>query len=426
MTGKIFRAVILAVWFLAGSIYPVSAAQAVVDEVNLAGPQAYPILYQQPSEINVGLNDHFIVSDYGLGLIWNINPVTAQYNLNDFGMGGLTDAHQGPNGAYWFTDNQDTVYYADVSHAVYYGWTPAFSEINIQLAAMAVTSQNTVWLADYYGVVNGLYRLTNTNGTADFCTFEPALGNGPYDTNTIDLIFKDGFLWAFNFQLKQILRLNTVPQGDLYTLEVWQTPIPEIAFATLEGWVLDFDDQGNLWVGGDFQSIPTGSENYFGIIYKFNPVTKVFSAYSVPIENTATMGVTLLNGKVWFANLSGLIGEMDPLAATPYYSEEIAEADHETLGLNANCTSVATTESLDPPLTQQGTLSFTDQSYPVDSSHTGWTLYQVPDAYTHWGINNAQNFVVVSGRNQTGSVPYLVRFSPPAGQYSVFLPLIRR
>ncbi len=426
MLGRILSVTMLAAALLWASIQPVSAAQAVIDEVNLADPLVYPVGGQQPGEINRTDSGNLILSEYGLGFIWEINPVTGQYTLYDFDNGGLTDAHQGPNGAYWFTNNQDTIYYIDEPHDVYYNWVPAFGDGNVQLGSLAVTAQNTIWLADYYGVQNGLYRLINNNGTAEFCSLEPAAGLGSYDTNTIDLIFRDGYLWAFNFQLKKILRLNTIPNNGTFTLETWQTPIPEIEFATLEGWVMDFDDQGNLWFGGDFQPIPSDPENYYGIIYRFNPNTKEFSAFAVPQIDTATLGISILNGKVWFANFVGLIGEMDPQTVTPYYLAPISEANHSTIQLSASCTSFPSNPAVMPGYIKQGTLPFIDKSYTLDNSHPGWMLYQVPDSYSHFGINQAQGNLLVSGRNQSGGYPYLIRLSPPSNQYAVFLPLIKR
>ena len=413
-------AVVLLMALLGGVISgPARAAEITVDQVNLRGTYQYSA---SPWEINPDSLGNLIVSDSG-GVIWKINPLSGAYTLYDTAIPNLSDAHP-VSGGYWFTDYLNGVAFTDLTDSYYW----IFQEVGMDpsdysFGALELDPAGNVWIVEYFGASSRLYKANKNNeNTATICPLVKAVGDPYYGTYAYDMVEYGGFLWFYNYFTDRIVKFNPVADGNQeYTLEHWATEVE----GEIEGRTIEFDANGNLWISGG------GA----GTILRFNPATKDLDTYSAPLrdyfpggdlEVPSIEGVTVVGNRIWYADLWGSVGELDP-AASHTSTNLTTNTNSIKLKLSSTCAPLTAIKTGNYP-SQSGTLPFVNQPVTLDTTTPGWAVYVLTTSDVLSGINNAQGVVLVSEPNESSpQLSKLLRFKPStAPEFKVFLPLIIR
>jgi len=421
MRAKFLYLLILVSALIITIVSPASAAEFVLEEADLKTSNPYSNLIH----VNLDNLNNLIVSDE-YGLIWQVNPSSGGYTYYDTTIVNLTDAHRSSN-KYYFTNGVNGIGYAEPSTGKSFFWNYDVDNIAIyKFGSLAIDGQGGIWVADYLGpeispgsyIGGSLYKFQTAGSssapTADICPLRASQGDN-YETWAYDLVFYDGFLWYYNWNDDLIYRLNpTLNAESQYELKSWATGMADNDF--IEGRVLAFDASGLLW-------IPGGAS---GTIMSFDPVSQVLSTYTVPVSPTSVEGVTVLYGKVWYADYLGSAGVLDPIQAPHTHSDPLPST---TIYLpEAQCVSLGAFDQVYFYETKPGTLPFTERAITPTNPESGWTVIPLTPNDELNGINAAQSAVLITDTWRGDSVPSarLLRLKSEPGGNKVYLPAILR
>lgn len=396
---------------------PALAAQVAVDQVNLRDEYEYS---NNPWDIFPDGHGNLIVSDDGR-IIWKINPVNGNYSLIDTAVPNLASlaSARPAEGGYYFSDFDDYIGFTNLTSSTVWKIPYEVNQLDHSLDHVNIDSSGKVWFIENDSSDSKVYFLTRLNTSATVCTLTPVTGLPnltDYGTYAYDLDYHGGYLWWFNWYAKKIVRLNPVPDGTgRYLMVSWSVPVDSTAIGGREN---DFDTLGNLW-------IPGGAS---GTILRFNPATETLTIYDSPTAGRSMEGLTISNNKVWFADLNGAVGVLDPLDPGVVIRSETdlsSEYHAEYFKTFDPCSVLSGITTTNYP-SQSGTLPFIDRAVTPDTTHPGWMIFPLGDEEPS-GINTAQGVVLVSAPHSDFTLRKLLRFKIENGtEYQVYLPLILR
>lgn len=172
-------------------------------------------------------------------------------------------------------------------------WTPPQADYGIM--GIAVDKQNHVWFAEQNaGYIGEFFPTTET---FHIYPTTPRADKGP--SGPQDLAFdQSGNLWFTELSADRIGRL------DVATGQLREYPVPGSGATSFVGpYGLVVDTQGYVWF----------SELSGFKIVRLDPATGAMKSYTPPTPNVSIMEVVAApDGSIWFAELPGELGRLDP------------------------------------------------------------------------------------------------------------------
>jgi streptogramin lyase len=321
-------------------------------------------------EVSLDGSGDLWISDYTAGELWQVDPARGVYTT--FPVSGTPgDAQPDENGKIWWVDTENfQIRRLSPDLNLMDQWDIPGSS---KLYGLRVETPEKIWATD--ASLPYLYGLNLTS--SQVCTYTiPDEGSSGY------LVLDNGQIWSGDWINERIYRLD--PGLNQYTF--WQLPAGSVP----EG--LAFGPSGNIWWSSFNQ----------GILDRLDPGTGQLSRYNIP-EGTLPEMIAWINGSLWYGEDSlGTIGLLDPLEAsfTPItLTKQILPVTPQCGGIQAS-KPVAIT-----PIT--GTATFNPNTYPVLVDALGWTIYQLPDKASPWGIIHRERdaWLVDSNRQVLVKIP---------------------
>jgi streptogramin lyase len=330
-------------------------------------------------EINPDEQDNLWVSDIRADEIWFIQPDSGKYTLYE-GIDSVSDARLGNEGEVWWTDFSQSIGLLNLSNLTITLWEVPGAG---QLVGTAFDN-GFVWSVD----VNQPDAYRFDPQTKQICTF-PLLENGGGEY----LLAQSGAVWIPDWNQDRMYQL--IPANNQFNS--WQLPKD----GHPEGLVLDA--QRVLW----------WADPKLGEIDRLNPTTGEMTAFKLPVGIQPEM-VTIQEGLVWYSeDWDGTTGFIDPSTA----QGESSALTKTTHSVTPTCTSSGSGITYSVTATTD-TLSWASASFVETYNQDGWTIYQLPDGSSPWGVAGVgdQIFIADQGRQK------LIRIGP--GVSSVYLPVV--
>lgn len=399
---------LLVLILLAGTITTVHATWP-ADEAGLSNT-----IY--PYEVNPDAMGMLWISSFGVGEtdpgeVWQINPATSpmqytKYVIQFFQNGKLvpgnpSDARRDGEYFWWADGFSPVIGRAEVANGDYLLWEVPGAET---FYGSAIDDTRRFWAAEWpadYPIQEGkepnLVQVTvgGDNISADICTFSlPDMGGTRY------MAYDNPYLWLGDEINSRLLRLNVLN----YHYDSWDLPVGRTTFG------LTVDGEGDLWFAD------------WNALGEFDVDIEKLIVFGLPIAGLPQM-VAIGTNMVWYSgynNTLPTVGRLDP-TIQPTDQQDLSPSWTEGT-LTPNCDlSVAPVANDYLPM-GTGSRGWGDISYDQLVDGGGWLVLKMLEDSSPWGITylNEMIYVVDFGRKS------LVKFPAPAGEYSVFLPLILR
>lgn len=389
---KMFSQAVLILVLLVILVVPLRASAA----VSLA--KADLLLADTPSRIHAGADGRIYIIDDGMDTIWRINPSGSSYA--QFYMAGVRDAMPDTGEKIWYTDGAKGFGYIDTHGGAnqMYSWTAPEIGGNTTNLGPLVVINNQVWMATWFSTSFGVYQfsLNGANGP-ELCHY-PVQG-GAYASSAVEY---GGRLWWLHWSASNGKIMSLSADGSLegYYLN---RPISQRAGLTSQG--------GYLWWAEDTIN---------GKIARFNPSNGNMTTYTLPL-GTRPVGVTALNGGIWYTDASGTFGRLDPDSA----GDATVELN-QTLPViqDPTCQNYPMPQAINnPPV--MGNLSWSTMDSTITNPRAGLAVYSLPSGIVPLGITALGSSLWIADDEDPGKTNKVLRFDVPAN-YGVFLPAIRR
>lgn len=332
-------------------------------------------------ELNLDQDGDLIVSDYGAGEVWQINPATNVYTIYQ-GATSATDARVDSSGNMWWTDiDSNIVGRYSVGDDTVTEW---FIESAQWLFGLAIDDQDRIWVGDAFDTAMFRIDLANTQ----LCTYT-------INTRSDYILYDEGDLWLGDWFEDRITRLDT--ETNVYYR--WHLP----PGSSVPGGMA-MDDQSKLW----------WADPGLDALASLDPVTNILTTYTLPSGYSDPKMVSTASSGVWFSEQGvGTAGLLDPAQATGITTTLTVSGpssgtpDCQALGTGTNYASS----------TMTGTVSWSGVTLNLLSDEDGWLIYELPQDGDPWGIANLLNraYVVDQGRQK------LVAIEGPATLSTIIL-----
>lgn len=312
-------------------------------------------------EINPDDQGWLWISDFDAGQIWGLEIASGFYEVYPV-LGAPGDARRVGDDLWWADGQTGILGRVSTIDGVYTRW-------NVDgvggFYGTAVDAQGRLWAVD--SVEPYLYRLNPDAG--ELCAFSlPQEGNLDY------LLHQAGYLYAGDDVNDRLLRLRISDS----TLDWWQLP----AGSSVSG--LAMDGEGDIWY----------ADSNLNLLAEL--VLSEDKLNSYPLPQLAEPGMLAVQGgRLWFSDLKGSIGLLNPAAVTP--SVDILDSD--SIVLEPSCDEIAIDSTGDLTITVDE-LTMNPDTYPTIVSSGGWQMYQMPVGASPWGIafESGKVWVVDNGR----------------------------
>jgi len=331
------------------------------------------------------------VSDYTAGEIWKVDPVSNAYTVYE-GLVSASDGRLDNSGTLWWSDYDGGKLGRLVPGAAQGTVWPLQSGANP--LGIAFDSSGLVWVADVS--MPDIYRFNPSS--SQLCTY-PVPNDGTADY----ILFENDRIWLGDTTLGRILRLN--PNDNTYT--IWQLPVDSYPQGMAQ------DGNGDLW----------WADEGLKVLGRLNPQSNQITTYAVPVSTTTVAlpeaeglvalerlvrksnqkltgvlsttveetalpeTVAIKNGYVWYTDMSGKVGRLDPALA----SGSSATISPSTATGTLTCSTITGT-----PIDvseRKGTMTWTDVNYPIDQNSDGWLIFDLPIGAAPWGLAVGDNIV---------------------------------
>lgn len=340
--------------------------------------------FGEPFEINRDASGHLWVSDNRADEIWQLNPTTGVYTVYE-GAANVTDARRDPSGDVWWTDfTGNRLGRISLSTNSLTLWSLGAAG---NPRGTAVDDAGRVWATDSFAPhVYGF-----NPGTTELCTYTV-----PDNGASVYMVARAGEIWLGDWRQDRILKLD--PTSNRFT--IWQ-----LAAGAYPGG-LAADGSDNLWWVDRNQ----------GIVAQLEPASSRLTTYPLPAGSSPRM-ISVSGGRVWYSEVtSRTIGMLDPAVATGTSSPLVTT----TAPVTPSCNSLGSgmTTAL---ITRTGNIVWTAAEYPTLVDGGGWTVYQLPQYASPWGVAGGDDWVSVVDRGRRK----LLRL-PSQVTYQLFLPVVLR
>jgi len=204
------------------------------------------------------------------------------------------------NGMWAVDHHANTLDYINFStHIIHYYHVPTS---NAGVWNIAAGADNAMWFTEGFVAKIGRIEL------AHFTISEYAVPNqgDPYDVT----LGSDGNMWFTEFAANAIGRITTAGAITIFPLSHAKSAPRGITNGP-DG-ALWFVEQNNHYpLDGRRTKGPVPNYNYYGRIGRINPQTHQISEWTLPTPNTYPEGIVGRGNKLWFAETSGYVGEID-------------------------------------------------------------------------------------------------------------------
>ncbi len=299
-------------------------------------------------ELNRDMSGSLYISDYQLPAIVVVNPSTGAYTRHTFSLSAAfvvtpSDAKPDANGNIWWSDYFSAFGRLNPSTSQVTYWDLA--ALALAPAGLAFDTSGRVWLTQRQNT-----RLLRFNpSTNELCRFDVG-GGGDY------IIAYGGWLWIGDSQAKRILRFDP-STNQLRWWNLGSSAFPK---------GLAFDGDGLLW-WADAQA---------GRLGRLSPNTNQAITFALP-GGTQPVAVTPGVEVVWYTDLSGTVGFVDPARAS-------GNSLSITTGNSTPSPTCSTVSSGTQTATKaNGTFLFSTVNWPLlAGAPTGITVYTPPNSPT--------------------------------------------
>jgi streptogramin lyase len=319
----------------------------------------------QAYELNQDASGNLIVSEYGAGEVWQVNPATNVYTVYN-GITSATEAKVDSAGNVWWTAVDMVGRYSISNDSV----TEWFFENAIDLKGLAIDSADRIWVEDNF--YQELWRIDITN--TQLCTYT-------FNTRSDYIIHDSGDLWLSDWANDRIFRLDTLT--DSY--DRWQLPSSNPS-SFPGGLTLDGDNK--LW----------WADHGLDALASLDPATDLLTTYPLPMGSDPQM-VTTGNDGIWYSEQGdGTVGRLDPATAVGITST-LTVGNFSTTPV---CGFLADGVHSSPPLPTGGVASWTGVTLDLLMDANGWQIFDLPPGGLPWGISNLNDktYVVDQGRQK--------------------------
>jgi streptogramin lyase len=331
-------------------------------------------------EVNPDTGGNLWISDVFADEIWQLDPRAGVYTIYQ-GMPGASDARRDSEGDVWWANYVDNhLGQISLSANQVTTWTlPGAGKP----WGTAVDDSGEVWVTDSFEPQ--VHRFDPD--TQQLCTYMvPDAGISDY------IVAEGGYIW-----LSRLLRLD--PTTDEFT--IWA--LPEGAFP--EG--VAVDESGHVWA----------ADSGLSRLVELQPETNQLTTYMLPAGIWPEMLVPH-KGLVWYTeDYSGTVGVLDPATA----NGTTTTVTSTTQSVTPACDNLGPGTSA-PLVTSTGGTSWASTVITTVLDSDGWTIYELEQGSSPWGIAAVQDdvFVVDEGRQK------LLRLSVKGieEKHRLYLPLI--
>jgi streptogramin lyase len=293
-------------------------------------------------ELNRDAAGTLYASDYDLGVILAVNPVTGAYTRFKFDH-TPTDVKPDVEGALWWSDFLSGFGTTDPNSGLTTYWS---LDASLSPSGLTPDASGNIWLAQSSAAA--LLRFTPTS--RQLCSFNVfgASGGGDYP------IFHDNMIWVGDTVANRILRFDPATNQ----LRSWNLPTGSAAPRGLA-----FDTDGRLWWAGQ----------QLGQLGRLAPDTGEVAIYALSASARPLM-VAAGVGVIWYSDESGKVGALAPARAVA----SVATLASDTATVTPTC-SVLPAGSTLTAVKSSGSLSFTAKTWvTAPGSPAGVTAYMGP------------------------------------------------
>jgi len=221
--------------------------------------------------------------------IFKIDPETGDYEgfsyLSGYDLSDMTlqDAENA-----WWADGSQMFGSLNTGNQKIETWDVSNAFEDLPQFGPLVYDQGDVWLADSISSYYGFYRFNPLNN--QLCMYENPI-NG---IHAADLALHDGYIWALDWSLDALMRINP---GDGQLVKILLGREIGIFDANLQS------DGTYLWLTQDVDD---------GEILRYNPETLILTVYDLPAGEHPRHLSLGEDGTVWYTNKTGSFGKLDP------------------------------------------------------------------------------------------------------------------
>lgn len=333
---------IIALFLIGGSAIPAAANMGVGEATAGLSDSAL-------WELNRDSAGTLYISDYRLPAIVVVNPTNGAYTRHTFSLSAAfvvspSDAKPDASGNIWWSDYFSAFGRLNPNTSQVTTWDLA--ALSLAPAGLAFDSSGRVWLTQRQNT--RLLRFNPSNN--ELCRFDVG-GGGDY------IIAYGGWLWVGDSQARRILRFDPAT-NQLRWWALGGSAFPK---------GLAFDGDGLLW-WADAQ-VP-------GRLGRLNPNTNQAVTYALP-GGAQPVAVTPGVEVVWYTDLSGTVGFVDPARAS---SSSLSITTGSSTP-SPTCSTVASGAQTATKST--GTFLFNTVNWPLlTGAPTGVTVYTPPNSPT--------------------------------------------
>ena len=143
-----------------------------------------------------------------------------------------------------------------------------------------------------------------------------------------------------------------------------------------------------------------------GALGRLNPANNQIRTYTIPAPSEPQpepIMVASNNGQIWYTNLSGSVGRLDPAAA----SGTTSTVSPSSAPVTPVCASAGSGTAIDVSQ-RSGTLTWGAADYPLVQDQDGWTIYGLPQGAAPWGLAANSNNVWFNDQGSPGQRPQML------------------
>ena len=206
----------------------------------------------------------------------------------------------GPDGNIWFGEGSTGKIASVTPTGVITEHQFSFFGVSV---GITTGSDGNIWFTDQTD--HAVWRFELSTGTfTEFPTPTPNSFPGDITTGS------DGNMWFTEFAANAIGRITTAGAITIFPLSHAKSAPRGITNGP-DG-ALWFVEQNNHYpLDGRRTKGPVPNYNYYGRIGRINPQTHQISEWTLPTPNTYPEGIVGRGNKLWFAETSGYVGEID-------------------------------------------------------------------------------------------------------------------
>jgi streptogramin lyase len=319
-------------------------------------------------EVNRNGDTYLYISDSGAGEIWVVNATSDGYTRYT-GLTGATDARPEADADIWWTDSATIFGRINVAAGTVTRWdlTNVDPEVEYDLGGLTLDAGGRVWMTEFFGSTSKLWRFDPA--ALELCYYGISGG-----TVSQYVAHRDGYIWFANYNSDRLVRFN--PANN--QLNYWKLP-----GGFVEG--LALDAAGNAWA----------ADTSAGDIYRYQVGSNQLTTYALPAGTTPHV-VAPSDAGVWYSEGTGTVGLIDPATASGTTTTPVAGS--QTVGAptcvgfgGGSTASVAKTT---------GALAWSGSSWTTVAAPAGWTVYEMPDPASPYGIASSSGYVWVGDQGR--------------------------